>query len=207
MLRIHQKKKISIVIPTLFRCPELTVKLISQLNYIGVGEIIVINNTGGFLPLENCIILNQTTNIFVNPAWNLGVITAAYDYIGLLNDDILIPDNVLDFDFKKYEIVGISHRSISDVDSLENYKAESSLSETNHRNWGYGIAMFMQKENYKMIPEQLKIWCGDDYLFRNCRSRGQLNTKIKTRMSTTSKSREFYALKKADQRAFRELRI
>jgi hypothetical protein len=47
-----------------------------------------------------------------------------------------------------------------------------------HRNGGFGCAMFIHKENYTPIPTEMKIWCGDDWLFVKNRNRRKQNYKI-----------------------------
>ena len=82
----------SVVIPTLQKSPKLG-RLISSLDSVDlVGEILVINNAPE--PLEfasqKVRILNQSENIFVNPAWNLGAEQARFPWLAILNDDVVL---------------------------------------------------------------------------------------------------------------------
>lgn len=55
-----------------------------------VGEVVVGNNVAKPIPFRHrkLVVLDQTENIFVNPAWNLGVSVATGHYVLVSNDDI-----------------------------------------------------------------------------------------------------------------------
>ena len=88
-------KKLSIIIPTLQKRPEFLYQLVNSLvKDDSVGEVIVIDNSTKGLDFNNekvKVIIPQE-NLFVNRSWNLGVQESKYDYIGIFNDDICIPE-------------------------------------------------------------------------------------------------------------------
>lgn len=47
-----------------------------------------------------------------------------------------------------------------------------------HRNGGWGCAIFVHKENYSPIPEEMKLWGQDDWLFVKARNRRKQNYKL-----------------------------
>lgn len=124
-----------------------------------VGEVIIIDNdthkTPDLSQYKKVRYLPQKENIYVNPAWNLGASLARYEII-LANDDVLIDD--LDrlltlYEETEYTIVGINYATTSRViTGLKRFPASG---------WGG----FLYVRNYLYIPEQLKIWRGDYFLF------------------------------------------
>lgn len=86
----------SVIIPTLLKS-ELIWKLLDDLNNCpAVGEILVIDNSGRFKSdLEKVKRVEVPENIFVNPAWNLGVSLAQFENICLCNDDVNFDCRVL----------------------------------------------------------------------------------------------------------------
>ena len=81
----------AVIIPTMWRSP-LTIPLLASLSESPhVQEIIIIDNSPVDKPpfqLPKIKILEQAENIYVNPAWNLGVQYTRYDLICLCNDDV-----------------------------------------------------------------------------------------------------------------------
>lgn len=135
-----------------------------------IHEIIIINNKKNKTPdwkiLENPKInlIDQEHNIYVNPAWNLGVELAKFDYVCLLNDDILFDTNIFDailpvLDNDDCGLYGLNMFSNSD---------KLKLTRAHERCWGFGCLMIMKKKNYLQIPSELQILYGDDYLFNMC---------------------------------------
>ena len=76
-----------------------------------VGEIILIDNSlqGFEYNSDKLRIIVPNENLFVNPSWNLGVEKAKFDYIGILNDDILLPKNLVSdvYSFLQGENIGL----------------------------------------------------------------------------------------------------
>jgi hypothetical protein len=62
--------------------------------------------------------------------------------------------------------------------------------------------MAMHKNNYIKIPEDMLVWCGDDYLYHQNRILGRQNytlvCPIQTKMSTTSDDPIFDEIKNKD---------
>ena len=71
------------------------------------------------------------------------------------------------------------------------------------RDWGFGIVMAGHKESYHKIPENIRIWYGDDYLVQMNNEVGKVNYVIDdipifTKMSATSDLEEFNEIKNVD---------
>lgn len=208
----------SIIIPTLFRCQSILNKLLETLyEDMAVSEVILINNTDS-LEIPDTIKLHDKTkvcsvgkNMYVNPSWNYGVSTAKENYIAILNDDITIPNSLFSIlsqaNIESLGIIGACHPMIQQVESPNRFDIDNlQLSPVPERMWGYGIAMIMHKDSYVEIPEDMLIWCGDDYLFHETKRTGRQNyvlmCPIQTKMSVTSDDPIFDDIKSKDLEAY-----
>ena len=72
------------------------------------------------------------------------------------------------------------------------------------RGHGLGTLMFMRKDAFVPIPEDLLIWCGDDWLFRHQEGRNLTfhGWQIRTPMSVTSGAPEFDHMGQRDTELF-----
>jgi glycosyltransferase involved in cell wall biosynthesis len=200
----------------MFRCPDITNLLLASLQRdAAVKEIIVIDNTQDgtqvFSDSHKVRYIRQLKNIYVNPAWNVGVFLAREDYIAILNDDITVPEQVFsaiaNIPFENSGIIGTSHPHIDQVETPSRFRIENfDIAATPIRTWGWGIFMVMAKKHYIEIPDDMKIWCGDDYLFHQNRAAGRTNGlfrfPIQTKMSTTSDDPIFEELKNNDIKVY-----
>lgn len=168
-------KKLSIIIPTLLKRPEFLNQLTDTLvKDEAVGEIIIIDNSTKGFEYNNpkVRIITPEANLFVNPSWNLGAKEAKFDYLGILNDDICIPqgfcskiiENITD----SIGVIGTNGYSMIN----KSYEPETisdnsyTLEEVSYTTFNFGVMLFLHKNSYYEIPEDLKIFYGDDYLFK-----------------------------------------
>ena len=161
----------SIVIPTLQKDTKILKMLLDELSQDQtVGEIILIDNSlqGFEYNSDKLRIIIPNENLFVNPSWNLGVEKAKFDYIGILNDDILLPKNLVSdvFSFLQGEnigLVGIDKKSIFGYkpEEIKDYPQNSEIKYLPIKNdlyIGYwGVAIFGKKSNFSEIPQEMKI--------------------------------------------------
>ena len=161
---------ISIIIPTLWQsdCIYNTIRDFNYCNLDGMELIIIDNANSDYnITSDNMTIVKQQENIFVNPAWNLGVEMAKYDTICLLNDDITINLKTLYANisrFPEYGMVGFdANRNLTQTLNQDDEVWE--LEETTCRSLGFGCMMIMPKSHYEPIPSDLKIYFGDDMLY------------------------------------------
>jgi hypothetical protein len=156
----------SIIIPTLWIPGYFKTTLESLVDHNLIDEIIIIDNNKNNNPNYDVLnhtkikVLTQEQNIYVNPAWNLGVETSKNDKICLLNDDITFDLNVLTY----LEDEISSDKGIIGIDMFGGSN-HFSLVETDKRIFGFGCMMFMHKQSYYKIPDDLLVFYGDDYLF------------------------------------------
>jgi len=142
-----------------------------------IGEILIIKNAASvstlqvFEPYRKVRILNDGNNLFVNPSWNLGVSQAKYERIILANDDIILNVDfnvfmqIIDFGLGTESIVGFSENCFYQkrTETLGNVHIHKAI---NGRGYGFGTFMVLMKESYRIIPKELKVWYGDDILYR-----------------------------------------
>jgi glycosyltransferase involved in cell wall biosynthesis len=161
---------ISIIIPTLWQsdCIYETIRDFTYCDLEGMELIIIDNANSSYKFYANRLtMVKQPENIFVNPAWNLGVEMAKNDTICLLNDDITINLKTLYANvsrFPEYGMIGFdANRNLTQT--LNNDDEVWELEETTCRSLGFGCMMIMPKAYYEPIPSDLKIYFGDDMLY------------------------------------------
>jgi hypothetical protein len=183
-------EKFSIIIPTIWKS-EYTMELLerySKSDY--VGEIILIDNAPTKdIVMEKLIHIKEDTNTYVNPAWNKGVKLSNYDNITISNDDIIFNiDEYFNYitklnPFVDYGYIG-SHSENYELTETTNARIEPC---NNESEFGWGCLFSFHKSKWIDIPNELKIWYGDNLIHiwhkPTLRLRG---FKIKTKMSTSS---------------------
>ena len=171
--------KFSVVMATMWRCPNTTESLLTSLTqHELVDEIILINNDVERTPdlpiLMNKKIrfLNQNTNIGVNPAWNLGVEKSKNDLICIVNDDIT-------FDVKLFDKIqnrlkpnsGVYGLIIGDPKLGQPPTTDGSIDFIEWKKGDcihcFGQLMFIHKEDWVPILKELVINFGDDWIIHN----------------------------------------
>lgn len=175
--------KYTVIIPTMWRCPQITVPFLAELAACEyVDEVIVIDNDFDKRPKllpEQITLFNFGKNIFVNPAWNFGVSNAKNDLICIVNDDIAFDTNV----FKKLipyltpenGIVGLcpGEKDFNQVPittgtiDIVPWKGEHT--------YGYGCLFFLHKQSWETIPDGLDVYYGDNYIFDTQLVKGKTN--------------------------------
>jgi hypothetical protein len=168
---------ISFIIPTIWKAEEIY-KSIEQFKRLQVKnvELIIIDNThSDFYDNDPRItIVKCSNNIFVNPAWNLGVKLAKNKYICLLNDDIYFNYVTVLNNFQRFidqnpklGLIGFNENSrIRDNSTALNNDDDELLlvDTTGIVPYGYGCCIFLKKEDYFDIYDDCKIFYGDTIL-------------------------------------------
>lgn len=196
----------SVIIPTLQRSGDLRAIVNQCAKHPLVLEILVINNasTPLFWESPKVRVLQQDENIFVNPAWNLGAREAQGKYLAIVNDDVRFDDEIFDYCAKilgrgLYGMIGIDGSIINQKSTA---KITHRLATYEHVAIGFGTFMAMRRNAYVPVPDPMKIWGGDDWLFLSqSRPNAVLrNTKFETDMSITSGSPEFQRMRMEELR-------
>ena len=198
--------KFSIIIPTLWKSNR-TDKLLKDLEECEyVDEIIVIDNSSIYetdRTIGKIRMVSKGENIYVNPAWNLGIELAKNECIALCNDDINFNPNifgVIDESILTYVgIIGMGEGNYKDEMDKEK-GSYIDIWEPGVNDWGWGCLIMLKKSHWLPIPNEIKIWYGDNIIKDvNSVSKGVLrNFKVETEMSTTSDGDEWNDRKKED---------
>lgn len=174
-----------------------------------VGEILVIDNSGkGFKSDSKKVkVFVQKENLFVNPAWNLGIKLSSkeFPFFGILNDDIIFPKNLFSsvdkFLSESDDSVGLAGIDCAtntpkiEFDSYPN-DTEIKFVKTDKMKGFWGSAYFGKKINYLEIPNAIKVFYGDHFLFRRNQQANRqnyliTNLDVKHLESLTSHSSKF----------------
>jgi hypothetical protein len=199
-------KKWSVIVPTLWKSPRTTTLIADLINTSYVLEVVVIDNAplhAAKLPSHPKLKIHSAgENIFVNPAWNWGVEMAQSEHIVLCNDDISFDMEL----FSHLEETNLENSVIgchpSNFQITERSLRHFKLIRGHHIGSGWGCLLFFKKSNFSPIPNELKIWCGDDWLVLKNRIVYSAIWPIQTEMSTTSSQPKLNAIAKSDKELF-----
>lgn len=195
------------VIPTIWKSNRI-IKLVDDLTKCHlVDEIIIIDNNPKDkknLNKDKLIFIEQSINIFVNKAWNIGVQNSKNNLICISNDDINFDIDIFDFIHKNQEKLGCIGIH---PDSYKKSSEEFKIKNGHNIGSGWGCLIFLKKENWKLIPDKIKILYGDDWISINNEPVHSIVTKskIQTEMSTTSSKKEFKIICNADKSIWPEI--
>lgn len=206
---------ISIIMPTMWRPEEKHFKrMLPQFNdHPLIGEIIIIDNDTtrtdhDIVNLSKVVYLPQEKNIFVNPAWNMGVKLAKYDKLLIYNDDCLANISTLEQIYEQITpdkgIIGYSALSYCTytIDQFEIFRQngfgdEFELEPLNPLQYpdtsgmphiSYGCMMYMHRESFYEVPEELKIYYGDLFIYLMNLKNGKMNYQIENAFVMTQMS-------------------
>lgn len=190
------------IIPTLQRSLALWPLVQQCTNHPLVKEVLVVNNSPAPLHWDSPTVrvLQQPQNIYVNAAWNLGARQSRGEYLAIVNDDIEVGKEAFTLAAKILEggwfgIVGPDASCFNPTVDLG--RPRFRIATWRDIDVGYGTFMCLRRESYVPIPEVMKIWGGDDWLFLNQRkpNASLLGIPLRTEMSTTTSSPEFQRLR------------
>lgn len=199
------KDKFSVLIPTLF-CSDMIADLCSAFEkHELVEEIIVMDNTGistHRFPEKKLTIIPGKKENYVNSSWNQLINYSRCEYFALLNDDISIDPNILyeiiDHDFSIPSIIGLDFDTIVTKKNLQNPEIIPMIDKYESMPFGWGQAIFGKCSQWPVIPEYLKIWCGDNYLIQKLNPYIIQNVFWEGTIQTTSGKKHFYEMKQRD---------
>lgn len=182
--------KVSVVIPTLWMCDDFKQSCDELNNNPDVGEVIVIDNNyqkrkivfskyGSPIPLPGILSINNDPitisqfgkfkvltppkNLYVTEPWNKGASMASEEIICILNDDVIVDPVIFSLIpnllTEETGIIGIASTCFGNITT------KPILTHVEKQPYGFGCCMFMKKARYTPIPETLKIYYNDNYLF------------------------------------------
>ena len=201
--------KFSIVIPTLWKSNR-TKRLLADLEECKyVDEIILIDNTlttVSDITEGKLRTISFGENIYVNPAWNWGIHNAKNASIALVNDDINFNPNIFgSFNtdlLVKFGIIGMGEGNYKSL----NINGDPILDvwQPGVNDWGWGCLIMLNRRYWIDIPNNIKIWYGDNFIKDvNPSPKACLrNFRVDTEMSTTSDEPIWDERKKEDYNNF-----
>lgn len=199
--------KFSVIIPTLWKSNRIFDMLETYIKADSIGEIIIIDNNKKYFEYFKQIpdkinLIQPETNIYVNPAWNHGIKISKFENICVVNDDLTFDVRVFDLllssNVLNNGIIGLSQTSyelkMNDNIILDEWKSGMD-------DWGWGCMIFLKRNMWVEIPDNIKVWFGDNFIKDvNPNPKWILKgLKVETEMSVTSDLKEFDEIKKMDQ--------
>ena len=184
---------ISVIIPTMFKVDRLYKTLLELSDCEEVGEIILIDNSDNLTPLNipKLIHICEGKNTYVNPAWNKAAKIAKFDKLCFMNDDLWFDFSYLkqisNYITEDVRMIGMApfYEQLSYNYKMPGEKFNVIPIEAHPSDWlvhrpdAFACCFFIHKNNYVEIPDELKIWCGDDWLFYQDRNANRLIEGIK----------------------------
>ena len=177
----------SVVIPTLWRSARIHA-LLADLDACGcVFEILLVDNAPDraptLAPLRKVRRISKGSNIYVNPAWNWGVEEARGEFIALCNDDINFSSTIfgeVEAALPAGAVVGMSAENFYEIPRRRGLKPGHCIG------CGWGCLLMFRKVDYRPIPSELKIWCGDDWLVHSFGRVYSFSLPVNSEMSSSS---------------------
>jgi hypothetical protein len=199
--------KFTLVIPTLWKSNRIFGMLDLYLESDSIGEIILIDNNRKYFDYfteipHKITLIHPYENIYVNPAWNLGIGISKFENICLINDDITFDVRIFELFIKEDVLInGIIGLSETSFELKEGDNIILDQWQTGMNDWGWGCMIFLKKSMWVEIPNNIKVWYGDNFIKdRNPNPKWILKgLKVETEMSTTSDLDEFNKIKQQDR--------
>lgn len=176
--------KYTVIIPTMWRCPQITIPFLAELAASPyVEEIIVIDNElenrPNYIPTKKVTLWHFGKNIYVNPAWNFGVQQSKTDFLCIANDDIAFDVNV----FEKLAPLLTPNNGVFGLCPGEKDFDQPPITSgsidiipwTGQHTYGFGCLFFLNKQNWQDIPAGLDVYYGDNYIFDLQLAKGRTN--------------------------------
>ena len=194
---------ITVIMPSMF-IPEGIVEMVKKVcEHPLVGEFILMDNTvnGGNIKEEipKLIYIEEGKNTFINPAWNKGVLMAKYDKLMFLNDDVVTDFELID---KVYDLITEDRGMIGLGEGCWDYRGgEFNVRPIQKFRGGFACLFFMHKNSYYHIPEDLKVWYGDNWLFEKSDKQPYeiVNWKMGGKISATINTNTIWPITKEDE--------
>ena len=189
---------IDIVIPTMMRCSldPMRYSIAQAVHSKYVNRIVIIDNSGESrftkeldFDTNKIVVRTMEDNIYVNPAWNIGVSLCQSDDVLIMNDDIFCHADVYDQVSKVMKQFNVGICSVdtktckSTLDYLKYIDDFDNPIKTNEKfgnvqNNKSGWFFCVKKREWKELPQDMKLWYGDDLIYNRIRHSGYLTKNI-----------------------------
>ncbi len=198
-------------IPCLYG-PEHTIEAIRSVVHVNDTDVLLIDNGAErgvseaivkfAVSNKNVGVIKNMENIYVNPAWNQIIkhfLKSDADYLMIINSDLILHKdwkNVLDKHFSKYsEVIPIPIIS-NDISILKNSSIIEGFEEVHEGTPGVMIVLNKVQANLIYpIPETIKVWFGDNWIYEGLRKLGYKTVVLKNLFSYHSGSQNVSKVK------------
>jgi hypothetical protein len=196
----------TVVIPTIWKS-NILIELLNSLELCNeVSQIILIDNNTekqdlGKHKFYKLNVIEQEKNIYVNPAWNLGCSMSENENICICNDDVLFETHLFQHIEKVLtpkQVIGCHPKNFVEK------KIDFQLNDGHFIAEGWGCVFFLKKSTFVEIPNEIKIWCGDDWLACKIKSVKNFTFPVKTKMSVSSSIPYLNKIAIEDKRLFKK---
>lgn len=172
----------SVVIPTMWLYEPFLEFIDDLRSNQFVSEIIIIDNNTAARPQSEILsrtkirLIPQAENIFVNPAWNLGIYYAKNEKICVLNDDVLFDLRLFKkmFALMEEEDFGVAGAHPGETKFFQTPFVDGNIDikpwesplpgKSDGYLFGFGTLFFVNKSKWIRIPDRLSIYYGDDWV-------------------------------------------
>ena len=146
-----------------------------------VKKIIIIDNTENnnfkneYTITSKIEVIEPVGNIFVNPAWNLGIEKTESKYYLLLNDDIILNTQILNNCINILEttadsaLITVNTENNLKIKKFEKINKNIEKQKVEFKNIGderQGWFIFGRKSLWVEIPDEIKLLYGDDFIYQ-----------------------------------------
>lgn len=196
----------SVIFPTMWKFEPFIEFLKELAQHELVGEIIIVDNDRTHRPEEEILqhkkikLLDFGKNIYVNPAWNEAVKVSSFDKLCICNDDVIFDLRLFR---KAYEHVteelGVMGLSVAPWDQhITDGLIRIKVYENGDGQWGFPLCYFMHKSVWEPVPDSIKLFFGDNFIFDNCLFKSSILKVIKDLWFYTPNSITISQLPKQD---------
>ena len=178
-------QKISVIIPTVWMANDYMMRSLSSLDKVDcIEEVIVIDNDRAKTPgwineFKKVKLVDPGKRMYFNESVNLGIDLCKNDICCIYNDDITSDTRVFNYvknNFsEKYGCIFISPKYINQqTRSTGNLKKVNNIIKDGLHH-GSGMMMFVRKNSFIKIPENLIHHFGDTFIFKINQKQGKQN--------------------------------
>ena len=192
---------IDIVIPTIHACELFLHEYLPRyVKYPSLKKIIVIDNAPksnkskllSQFKTDKLEILKQNTNSYVNHSWNIGASHAESELLVLLNDDVFLSEKSVDFllayPWNSDTLICSSLNTNESTSGLVDIRHDKSMPICWSDIGSIGHMLAMKRSAYHSIPNNLKIFFGDDFLLGKFKTIIRMDGFLKGNRSVSTKS-------------------
>jgi hypothetical protein len=164
------------IIPTIEKSDKWKKQIQFLVEHDKIDEIIIIKDLpkpeiSSYYEFDKIKLFYTGGGYFCNGSWNKGVELAKdAENIILANDDIV------------FDPYSINRMSDTNLEVFGIFGLGTEYKEVISRPFGFGQLMFMKKKHYTPIPEGIKHWYGDDWLFYQMSLKGKPNYTLDCRL-------------------------